>query len=70
MSSDSLLDQVGSNIQEKSAMIWNVADNLDGPFTHYFYEYIAPESSESIAERISMLNSTTETATEKLSGGK
>jgi type I restriction-modification system DNA methylase subunit len=40
------------------------------PFTRYFYTYVAPEPSESIAERITMLNSKIETATEKLFGGK
>lgn len=35
--SDELIDEVGKNIQEKAALIWNVADTLRGPFKPHEY---------------------------------
>ena len=35
--SDELIEEVGPNIQEKAALIWNVADTLRGPFKPHEY---------------------------------
>ena len=35
--SDELIDEVGANLQEKAALIWNVADTLRGPFKPHEY---------------------------------
>ena len=35
--SDELIEEVGKNIQEKAALIWNVADTLRGPFKPHEY---------------------------------
>lgn len=37
---DSLINNVGNNIKEKSAMIWNIADVLRGPFKPHEYGLI------------------------------
>ena len=35
--SDELIEEVGANLQEKAALIWNVADTLRGPFKPHEY---------------------------------
>lgn len=37
MNSDELIKKVGVNIQEKAALIWNVADTLRGPYKPHEY---------------------------------
>lgn len=37
MQSDELIEEVGVNIQEKAALIWNVADTLRGPYKPHEY---------------------------------
>lgn len=37
MNSDELIKEVGVNIQDKAALIWNVADTLRGPYKPHEY---------------------------------
>ena len=42
MNSDELIKKVGVNIQEKAALIWNVADTLRGPYKPHEYGLVLP----------------------------
>ena len=44
--SDELIEEVGTNIQEKANLIWSVADTLRGPFKPHEYSLVGSKKYE------------------------